>query len=97
MFANLQVLKILVDVIKRLGPIKSHTPRFFVTKSYEDLTVVEFRKSGKIAKVVSLVPEPEAFFCMPEEVEKLKRPSREDSKLRIQLNLIHMSQIYLGG
>ena len=75
----------LVDVVKRLGPIKSHTLRFFVTKSYEDLTValMNLEKSGKIAKVVSLVPEPEAFYCMPEEVEKLKRPSREDGKLRI--------------
>ena len=75
----------LVDVVKRLGPIKSHTLRFFVTKSYEDLTIalMNLEKSGRIAKVVSLVPEPEAFYCMPEEVEKLKRPSREDSKLRI--------------
>ena len=75
----------LVDVVKRLGPIKSHTLRFFVTKSYEDLTValMNLEKSGKIAKVVSLVPEPEAFYCMPEEVELLKRPSREDGKLRI--------------
>ena len=75
----------LVDVIKRLGPVKSHTLRFFVTKSYEDLTValMNLEKEGKIAKIISLVPEPEAFYCMPGEVEKLRHPSREDNKLRI--------------
>ena len=75
----------LVDVIKRLGPVKSHTLRFFVTKSYEDLTValMNLEKEGKIAKIISLVPEPEAFYCMPDEVEKLRHPSREDNKLRI--------------
>ena len=29
------------------------------------------------------MPEPEAFYCMPDEVEKLRHPSREDNKLRI--------------
>ena len=68
----------LVDVIKRLGPVKSHTLRFFVLKSYEDLTValMNLEKEGKIAKIISLVPEPEAFYCMPGEVEKLRHPSR---------------------
>ena len=41
----------------------------------------EFGEVRKIAKVVSLVLG-EAFYCMPE-VELLKRPSREDGKLRI--------------
>ena len=72
----------LVDVIKRLGPIKANTLRFYVTRSYEDLTValMNLEKSGKISKVISLVPDPEAFYCMPEELELLKRQSREDGK-----------------
>ena len=75
----------LVDVIKRLGPIKANTLRFYVTRSYEDLTValMNLEKSGKISKVISLVPDPEAFYCMPEEVELLQRPRREDRNLRI--------------
>tara|TARA_B100000900_G_C20602288_1_gene726162 strand:+ start:1468 stop:6753 length:5286 start_codon:yes stop_codon:yes gene_type:complete len=75
----------LVDVIKRLGPIKANTLRFYVTRSYEDLTValMNLEKSGKISKVISLVPDPEAFYCMPDEVELLQRPRREDRNLRI--------------
>jgi len=75
----------LVDVINRLGPIKANTLRFYVTRSYEDLTIalMNLEKSGKISKVISLVPDPESFYCMPDEVEKLQRPRREDRKLRI--------------
>ena len=75
----------LVDVIKRLGPIKANTLRFYITRSFEDLTValMNLEKSGEISKVISLVPDPEAFYCMPDEVELLQRPRREDRKLRI--------------
>jgi hypothetical protein len=32
---------------------------------------------------MALVPEPEAFFCAPDEVEELQRPRREDRTVRI--------------
>ena len=75
----------LVDVIGRMGPVKANTLRFYVTRSYEDLTIalMNLEKSGRISKVMALVPDPEAFYCMPNEVQLLKRPRREDRTMRI--------------
>jgi hypothetical protein len=75
----------LVDVIGRMGPVKANTLRFYVTRSYEDLTIalMNLEKSGRISKVMALVPDPEAFYCMPDEVQLLKRPRREDRTMRI--------------
>lgn len=75
----------LVEVIRRMGPVKGNTLRFYVTRSFEDLTValMNLEKSGRIAKVMALVPDPEAFYCMPEEVELLQQPRREDRTMRI--------------
>ena len=44
---------------------------------------MNLEQSGRIAKVMALVPEPEAFFCAPDEVEELNRPRREDRTVRI--------------
>ena len=75
----------LVEVIRRMGPVKSSTLRFYVSRSFEELTValMNLEHAGRIAKVMALVPEPEAFYCSPEEVEELQRPRREDRSVRI--------------
>ncbi|RZD33616.1 MAG: hypothetical protein CXT72_07420 [Methanobacteriota archaeon] len=44
---------------------------------------MNLEKSGRISKVMALVPDPEAFYCMPDEVQLLKRPRREDRTIRI--------------
>ena len=68
-----------------MGPVKGNTLRFYVTRAFEDLTValMNLEKDGRIAKVMALVPDPEAFYCMPEEVELLQQPRREDRTMRI--------------
>jgi ATP-dependent Lhr-like helicase len=75
----------LVDLIRRMGPVKGSTLRFYVSRSFEDLTIalMNLEKDQRIAKVMALVPDPEAFYCMPDEVELLQRPRREDRKMRI--------------
>jgi len=45
--------------------------------------LMNLEKSGRISKVMALVPDPEAFYCMPDEVQLLKRPRREDRTMRI--------------
>ena len=57
----------LEEVVRRMGPVKASTLRFYVSRSFEELTValMNLEQDGRIAKVMALVPEPEAFFCAP--------------------------------
>lgn len=75
----------LVEVVRRMGPVKANTLRFYVTRSFEELQIalMNLEKEGRIAKVMALVPEPEAFYCTSEEVELLQSPRREDRTVRI--------------
>ncbi len=75
----------LEEVVRRMGPVKASTLRFYVSRSFEDLTValMNLENAGRIAKVMALVPEPEAFFCAPDEVDQLMQPRREDRTVRI--------------
>ena len=75
----------LVEVIKRMGPVKAFTLRYYVSRSVEELAIAlrNLENKGKIAKIMALVPEPEAFYVLPEEVAKLSTQSREDRTLRI--------------
>ena len=75
----------LEEVVRRMGPVKASTLRFYVSRSFEELTValMNLEQDGRIAKVMALVPEPEAFFCAPDEVDELMRPRREDRTVRI--------------
>ncbi len=75
----------LEEVVRRMGPVKANTLRFYVSRSFEELTValMNLERKGRIAKVMALVPEPEAFYCAPDEVEELQRPRREDRTVRI--------------
>jgi ATP-dependent Lhr-like helicase len=75
----------LVEVIRRIGPIRAFTLRYLVSRSVEDLamTLAEMERAGRITKVMALVPEPEAFYVVPEEVTLLNHPRREDRTMRI--------------
>ena len=75
----------LADMVRRMGPVKTNTLRFYMTRSFEEMTIAlkELEEEGKISKVTALVPEPEDFYCAPDEVELLQTPRREDRALRI--------------
>jgi len=75
----------LVEVIKRMGPVKAFTLRYYVSRSVEELAIAlrNLETDGRIARVMALVPEPEAFYVIPNEVAILNSPSREDRTLRI--------------
>ncbi len=75
----------LEEVVRRMGPVKASTLRFYVSRSFEELTValMNLEQEGRIAKVMALVPDPEAFYCAPDEVDELMRPRREDRRVRI--------------
>ena len=75
----------LFDVIRRSGPIRAFTLRYYVSRSVEELALAlsELENEGKIKKVMALVPEPEPFYVVPEELPYLNRQTREDRTLRI--------------
>jgi len=75
----------LVEVVRRMGPVKANTLRFYVSRSFEELqmALMNLEQSGRIAKVMALVPEPEGFYCSVDEVELLQQPRREDRTVRI--------------
>ena len=73
------------EVVRRMGPVKASTLRFYVSRNYEDLLVAlhNLETSGRISKVTALVPDTEDFYCTPAEVEMLRVPRREDRTIRI--------------
>ena len=75
----------LVKVIARMGPVKAFTLRYYVSRSVEELAIAlkNLEDDGRISRVMALVPEPEAFYVLPEEVSTLNSPNREDRTLRI--------------
>ncbi|MED5350175.1 MAG: hypothetical protein VYB50_01640, partial [Candidatus Thermoplasmatota archaeon] len=75
----------LFDVIRRSGPIRAFTLRYYVSRSVEELALAlsELESEGKIKKVMALVPEPGPFYVVPEELPYLNRQTREDRTLRI--------------
>ena len=75
----------LCEVIHRIGPIKANTLRFYVSRAYEELVIAlkSLETQGRISRVTTLVPEPEDFYCAPEEVGTFRRARREDRMMRI--------------
>ena len=75
----------LLELIRRIGPIKPNTLRLYITRSVEELvdTLRELEKAGQITKVLALQPEPTEFYCLPSDNKKLNTHSREDRKIRI--------------
>jgi ATP-dependent Lhr-like helicase len=75
----------LTELIMRIGPIKLHALRLFVSHPVELLADVlrDLEAEGKIDRVTALQPDPTDFFCVPRDAEALSRSTREDRTLRI--------------
>ena len=90
----------LVDVIKRMGPVKAFTLRYYVSRSVEELAIAlrNLENQGRVAKVMALVPEPEAFYVVPEEVAKTEyaKSRRQEATNLNAIRPICLS-IHLGG
>ena len=54
------------------------------------MALMNLEQEGRIAKVMALVPEPEAFFCAPDEVDELMRPRRKTGRFVFSPNLTPM-------
>ena len=75
----------LLELIRRIGPIKLHALRLFVSHPVELLAEVlrDLEDKEKIQRVTALQPDPTDFFCVSEDAEALSLPIREDRRLRI--------------
>ena len=68
----------LAKLISRIGPVRLHTLRLFVSRPVEELadTLRDLEKSGDIARVVALQPDPTDYYSSQEDAERLMSPSR---------------------
>ena len=84
----------LFQLIKRMGPVRAHTLRLYVSRAPEELamTLSELENRGSITKVLALQPDPTVFYCVHEEAAALRKPMREDRTLRI----LTLSDPYCG-
>ena len=75
----------LVELIRRIGPIKAHTLRLYIARSAEELADALYRleQQGRLARVVALQPEPTDFYCITNDLKYFELARREDRKLRI--------------
>ena len=75
----------LAKLISRIGPVRLHTLRLFVSRPVEELadTLRDLEKSGDIARVVALQPDPTDYYSSQEDAERLMSPLTEDRKMRI--------------
>ncbi|MEC7706568.1 MAG: hypothetical protein VX723_01255, partial [Candidatus Thermoplasmatota archaeon] len=75
----------LVKLIDRIGPIRLHTLRFFVSRPVEELadTLRALEDSGRIHRVVALQPDPTDYYSSQQDSEALISPIPEDRKMRI--------------
>lgn len=75
----------LEQLIKKIGPVKGHTLRFYVSRAAEDLAEAlrDLEDEGRITRVVALQPEPTDFFSTPEDAAQLQKLVREDRTIRI--------------
>jgi ATP-dependent Lhr-like helicase len=73
------------ELIKRIGPIKLHALRLFVSHPVELLAEVlrDLENEGRIQRVTALQPDPTDFYCSPIDANTLSHPRREDRTLRI--------------
>ena len=77
--------KALTELISRVGPVRLHTLRLFVSRPVEELadTLRELERRGSIARVVALQPDPTDYYSSHEDAERLLSPMQEDRKMRI--------------
>ena len=75
----------LLELIRRIGPIKPNTLRLYITRTVDELvdTLRELERAGQITKVLALQPEPTEFYCLPSDYKLLNTHSREDRKIRV--------------
>jgi hypothetical protein len=73
------------ELIKRIGPIKLHALRLFVSHPVELLAEVlrDLENEGRVQRVTALQPDPTDFYCSPSDAVSLTHPKREDRALRI--------------
>tara|TARA_Y100001968_G_scaffold192776_2_gene176651 strand:+ start:5675 stop:11074 length:5400 start_codon:yes stop_codon:yes gene_type:complete len=73
------------SLIERIGPVRLHTLRFFVSRPVEELaeTLRDLENAGKIARVVALQPDPTDYYSSHKDAEKLISPMVEDRQMRI--------------
>ena len=77
--------KALTELISKIGPVRLHTLRLFVSRPVEELadTLRELESRGSIARVVALQPDPTDYYSSHEDAERLLSPMQEDRKMRI--------------
>tara|TARA_S200000501_G_scaffold302650_1_gene290139 strand:- start:1007 stop:2848 length:1842 start_codon:yes stop_codon:yes gene_type:complete len=75
----------LAQLISKIGPVRLHTLRFFVSRPVEELAEVlrELENVGTICRVVALQPDPTDYYSSHEDAEKLLTPLAEDRNMRI--------------
>ena len=75
----------LAQLIGKIGPVRLHTLRFFVSRPVEELAEAlrELENEGTICRVVALQPDPTDYYSSHEDAEKLLSPLAEDRKMRI--------------
>jgi len=75
----------LVAMINRIGPIRLHTLRFFVSRPVEDLAdaLRRLEDANRIIRVVALQPDPTDYYSSKEDSENLLSPMPEDRKMRV--------------
>ncbi len=75
----------LVAMINRIGPIRLHTLRFFVSRPVEDLAdaLRRLEDADRIIRVVALQPDPTDYYSSKEDSESLLSPMPEDRKMRV--------------
>lgn len=75
----------LYELIRRIGPVRAHTLRLYVSRPPEELALSlrQLENEGRITKVLALQPDPTVFYCVPDEAKALRKPVREDRTLRI--------------
>ena len=75
----------LSTLIRKIGPVRLHTLRFFVSRPVEELAEVlrDLESDGSICRVVALQPDPTDYYASHEDAERLLSPMPEDRKMRI--------------
>tara|TARA_B100001564_G_scaffold277116_1_gene238905 strand:- start:184 stop:2358 length:2175 start_codon:yes stop_codon:yes gene_type:complete len=75
----------LAQLIAKIGPVRLHTLRFFVSRPVEELAEVlrELENEGTICRVVALQPDPTDYYSSHVDAERLLSPLAEDRKMRI--------------
>jgi len=75
----------LVELIRRIGPVKRYTLGWYVSRSGDELddTLRLLLDQGRITKVIALQPELTDFYCLLEDAPEVKKRVREDRQMRI--------------